>query len=37
MLKQGYEMAQAGSVCGVKDGVGELARSIAALEAHFLA
>ena len=36
MFKQGYELAQSGPVCGVKDGVGELARSIAALEAHFL-
>ena len=32
----GLQACQAGPVCGVKDGVGELARSIPALEAHFL-
>ena len=32
----GLQACQAGPVCGVKDGVGELARSTPALEAHFL-
>ena len=32
----GLQACQAGPVYGVKDGVGELARSVPALEAHFL-
>ena len=33
---KGMNLAQAGPVCGLKDGVNELARSTPALEAHLL-